>query len=1856
MSTSVALNDGGSGAKPKQPAKDKKKGGQAKKEKKEKKEKKPKLTPEQKEAAKAEKEAAKAEKKAGKKADKKAAKKAAAAEASAFGQEPSDIGLGSHVQRPTVPPPPPAPLRPALDAVHDAILHTVELQEAEQHTADVIASIHDDIAAFNIDGSRSITRHLIQHVREHRVNLDVDVEVEPPPPAPAPRARRFADDASVAHKVACELHSQAALLRRPVFLNNGVREWAVAEKGMCGKGRCPGCRKRCKICWYGPFRRSRHLLTLYMTAILLLSCALALVDHVAVPMAVFALWLLPGLWTPAVLIKGLCCAGCRDAHGVVTLEWRVQTVFWFGLWLLPALVFFAPIAACLHAGRMGMSSSPMLRWASLGVSLGSLWLLGWLVYWVEAVAQGVDKTSHDRYRLRHLAAGHRYKADALEADALEAERVRRWPRSLPYGFAYRQRVMVVEGIFACSVTFLPAIPWASVRGLDALLPEGVLPAAVADMLRPDLLFRTLGLLDAGALTELIGVEIPFLHLIIHGLVVALALLAPIVLACLRRRTKEEKELEAKRAEEMDKMMEITTKGKKGKKGKSKRPARTAQPPASVLTHRVLTIGAQTKCIAYLCEMLAFPVLLHLLEPFFCTDSAIFAMTTNTSCASAASEGNADAASSSVQQQQQQQCMDADPSVECWTVMHTGMYVLPSVLVLPAYYIRALRAPVKYIRQQTVLDLSPRYMVTTLQLKVVLAVAALAFGGRAGAQQLSASESVREFPWRAYALIAVVEIYALALLLMTASTKSRPGYSTFFNLTWLKRASLIWAALHGALAAFVLVSASPPSDGGVDDGLGALPMYAFCGCLVLPWLWLYSRVRCWCCDKRPPVMTPSLGMHDRPELVDYPIVAARWSAYKALLEQGRLKVVAAKEAADAEVAAAEAAKVAAAEAAMKRAAELFSGKRVLRECFLLWKLEAKTYDDTVWKGLVQLGTIDFKAFKEHTTLEARKEYMAEHQKESDLNARAEASDQKKKDAKEDAEGSSGAVFFSSQWSESLKGATVEVSGSNRCSAMQQGQYTSVWCEDPLPSTGKHYWEIRFEQPGAKPGDWTLRDPYFVGVVNHSKVDENGAGFSKGAWGIVPYNDDRALRSDGMDGGVALPKACRNEQGNLFGSGDRVGVLADMDARPRTLQFYRNRTLIKGAKVSGVSGNVRIIACPYNRGMSVSIAFSPPVEQLVRFRADLFAAMKPEAPKGRLAQAIADCELAGLPETDEEMIEARQMQSEVDAKLRLVAEREEQRKLTVASLGDAGTGAALREIVDPDADDSEPAPPGWYEEVSDDEDDEVPTPWEDEVFELRLNEVEADYSSVSAGGSIDSYGRTGSTMPLHGIGYENDDGGGNDGLEARGMGEGARQIEPLTLEMVLCKAVHIMQRDDSGGALGSKEGKLGRQRCKCTSRSVRKGCKFCKCFTCGCSCCCGDCCYCCQRVDLHPVPKVRVVGVDIATAGGQRFITLLDRIKLDQQRETCSRCLRLGLCRCLSCGCVGRTKALGVDIIEVRFVVPGLSRKQFWCETGWGPEMKRAVASVKALEGKGKHKCNGGKGIKITRAPLDTVMHLEEALLKVRPSADHAVRAMMRALPGSGVTELRLRRNGLTDSALRSIARGLRTTVLSELYLAHNHIGDHGCMSLASALPGSRVWKVDLTANRIGDDGALALAAVAWRGTSRVQEIMLYDNSKITAIGLSALESACDHRRQLRHYNLATNADASSSGGGGGGDKKQQAEAAAGEGEGEEDRSLVTLLATEPLAVTDGETTVALGEQPGPVLFKDLADDINSIAGQQHAPLYVAVAYASTPRHIDGRPVAGSRTLQGRQVSQGTGGNPSVPGSWDPKYTSSGLQLR
>lgn len=1180
--------------------------------------------------------------------------------------------------------------------------------------------------------------------------------------------------------------------------------------------------------------------------------------------------------------------------------------------------------------------------------------LGWVAAWVQRVARRVDKTAHDRYRLvgtkeraasgsalhsQRRCAGVARPEEEAHADE-QAERVRRWPRRLPYGFASRKVAVVFDGLFLCSVAFLPTLPWEA----SGLLPS--LPFELPDWLRVELLFRAV-LFEVPALRKLVGAEIPYGA--VHALALVLALLPPIVLALFRRR---------KRSEEW------------GGEVFNKQGQQTA------LTYREKTGGAQAKTATYLCEMLSLPLLLRLLSPLFCSDNPVGSADGSLGASSSSGGGGCLAA----------QCMDADPSVGCWGLSHIGL-VLPSLFVLPVYYMSAVLAPPHAVRQQTVLPVSPAYLVSSVQLKFVLVAVALWFRQR-----------------QPYVVLGALWGYALLLNLRTR----RGGYSCVFALTWLVRTSLIWAMLQATAVAFLLVA-----QGELAISLGFVPLHLLLAVNVIPWLLLYGRVRC--CWKRPPPMFPNLGINERTELVDYPIVAARFAEYKALLERGRQLVVAAEEASAAVAEAAEAAKAAAAEAAMKRAAELFSGKRVLRvgqtpgsnfspislwnpsnfdlclqECFFLWKMESRNFDDDAWRGLLQVGTIDFKVYKQHTTSDARKAYMQQHEQDLALAARVDETTAKQQDAR--------AEFFSTTWSSSLKGDSITLDEDNLV-AEQTGQYSSVWGEEPLPLSGKHYWEVVFTQPEAQPGDFTVRDAYFVGVVNHKRTDENGAGFSKGAWGIVPYNDSRALRANGMDEG-AVPASCRNPQGNIFGAGDRVGVLADMDAKPRTLQFYRDGVLLEGATVSGVAGSVRVLACPYSSGMTATLQFSPPIEKLASVRADLDAAMKPEAPEGSLEEAIEKCEAAGVPPKDAVLLEAKDMQRVLDGKMREQQEREKQLALAAAALGDAGTGELKGVPEDADAS-TEGQTEGAEQQVSDDEE----YAGGDDVFELRLSDG--------------------------GVGSE-------------------RQIERATLELVLCKPVHIQQRDDSRPVGETCYGHCGDQRCACTSRSVRRRCSWC----------CGDCCYCCERTGLHPVPKVRVIGVDIATQGAQRFLALLEKIKADESRPRCGRCVRLGLCRCLSCGCVSKRSALGCELVEVRFNLPRQGHRLFWDEQldPWPQEMKRAVAIVRAM----------GEDIKITRSALDPTMHLDE-----RQVGDSGTRAMTRLLPGSGVTELRMRRNGLGDGALRAIARVLVSTQLSELYLTHNRIGDGGAMALAAALSGSRVWKVDLTSNLVADDGALAL---------------------------------------------------------------------------------------------------------------------------------------------------------------------------------------
>ena len=82
---------------------------------------------------------------------------------------------------------------------------------------------------------------------------------------------------------------------------------------------------------------------------------------------------------------------------------------------------------------------------------------------------------------------------------------------------------------------------------------------------------------------------------------------------------------------------------------------------------------------------------------------------------------------------------------------------------------------------------------------------------------------------------------------------------------------------------------------------------------------------------------------------------------------------------------------------------------------------------------------------------------------------------------------------------------------------------------------------------------------------------------GCWGIKtkPFLLDRqTLIADGGRGGT-YTSGPSNAVGDAFGAGERVGVLADMDSRPRTLRFFRDGTPLTGT-VSGFPASVRILA--------------------------------------------------------------------------------------------------------------------------------------------------------------------------------------------------------------------------------------------------------------------------------------------------------------------------------------------------------------------------------------------------------------------------------------------------------------------------------------------------------------------------------------------------------------------------------------------------------------------------------------------------------------------------------------------------------
>ncbi len=129
---------------------------------------------------------------------------------------------------------------------------------------------------------------------------------------------------------------------------------------------------------------------------------------------------------------------------------------------------------------------------------------------------------------------------------------------------------------------------------------------------------------------------------------------------------------------------------------------------------------------------------------------------------------------------------------------------------------------------------------------------------------------------------------------------------------------------------------------------------------------------------------------------------------------------------------------------------------------------------------------------------------------------------------------------------------------------------------LPNGGVVYWELAFTGNSLSDGD-ELGSGYVVGVTNVTGLSH---ATGKGVWG---WTDDLGCVEDG----VADADIVTERPYHCYGANDRVGVLADMDAK--RLQFYKNGQKMEGVVVKGFPAGVRIVTTPYNRGVKATLSF-------------------------------------------------------------------------------------------------------------------------------------------------------------------------------------------------------------------------------------------------------------------------------------------------------------------------------------------------------------------------------------------------------------------------------------------------------------------------------------------------------------------------------------------------------------------------------------------------------------------------------------------------------------------------------------------
>jgi hypothetical protein len=221
----------------------------------------------------------------------------------------------------------------------------------------------------------------------------------------------------------------------------------------------------------------------------------------------------------------------------------------------------------------------------------------------------------------------------------------------------------------------------------------------------------------------------------------------------------------------------------------------------------------------------------------------------------------------------------------------------------------------------------------------------------------------------------------------------------------------------------------------------------------------------------------------------------------------------------------------------------------------------------------------------------------------------------------------------QWDDKWKGNCIQLSGGNSIAtcctqrrsthtppavkhalAYDEGEGQAVRSKEPLePYSGVHCFEYVFSRPQEEDENVHLQDGaslggyYIVGVVRASvpeeKYSEKGAslGFSftddnqngvlgSNAWWGIEDDEDIMIAGEETR---RVPEHAKNDYGQAFGAGDKIGFAIDMNKGVMT--FFRNGELMDGTAIEGIEIDkpLHLVTSLYNSGASVKLTVPDPM---------------------------------------------------------------------------------------------------------------------------------------------------------------------------------------------------------------------------------------------------------------------------------------------------------------------------------------------------------------------------------------------------------------------------------------------------------------------------------------------------------------------------------------------------------------------------------------------------------------------------------------------------------------------------------------